>query len=47
MKEKNKNNILDLGENFYKKNSIKSDYFTEYKGLYNCYNKWSYKRGIK
>lgn len=45
--KKEKNNILKIGEDFYKKNSIKSDYFTNYYSLNECFNKWSiYKQNI-
>ena len=37
----NKNNIINFGEDFYKKNSIKNDYYTEFYTLNQCFNKWS------
>lgn len=47
MKKQNKNNIIDLGEDFKRKNNIKVSYFSEYKTLNQCFNKWSiYKQQV-
>ena len=47
MKKNNNKNILNVGEDFKRKNNIKNDYFKEYYTLNQCYNKWSiYKQQI-
>ena len=35
------NKILFFGEDFERKNNIKNNYYTEYKTLKECFNKWS------
>lgn len=44
LRKNEKNNIINLGEDFKVKKGLRCDYLKEYKTLYQCYNKPSYSK---